>query len=95
MLNLVGSFSPAGTLTRVGQAFDELPMIATINALLFTTMELQTGQVGSAFLFFLCLKEIVTICSSTICGAADPWRWHLCRCLWFSVSATFAFLRSA
>jgi hypothetical protein len=39
------SFAQAGTLTRLGQAFDELPMIAVVNACLFTTMELQAGQV--------------------------------------------------
>ncbi len=36
----------AGTLTRLGQALDELPMIATVNALLFTTLELQAGKVS-------------------------------------------------
>ena len=39
---------PQGTLTRLGQAFDELPMIAVVNACLFTTMELQVGQVRRA-----------------------------------------------
>ena len=39
------SLAHAGTLTRLGQAFDELPMIAVVNACLFTTMELQAGQV--------------------------------------------------
>jgi hypothetical protein len=38
----------AGTLTRLGQAFDELPMIATVNACLFTTMELQIDKVHCA-----------------------------------------------
>ena len=39
------SYAHAGTLTRLGQAFDELPMIATVNACLYTTMELQAGYV--------------------------------------------------
>ncbi len=53
------SHAHAGTLTRLGQAFDELPMIATVNACLYTTMELQAGYVR-------CVSFMASIFTSTL-----------------------------
>ena len=63
------SFTQIGTLTRLGQALDELPMIATVNALLFTTLELQTGKVSHAF-FFAPLALHLSLPNLTRDGAA-------------------------
>jgi hypothetical protein len=81
-----------GTLTRLGQAFDELPMIATINACLFTTMELQIDQVPCA-VFAPTTARNRPSRSTTTKLEVELWVPLSFLYLCFSASATCVFLR--
>ena len=81
-----------GTLTRLGQAFDELPMIATVNACLFTTMELQIDQVLCAVFAPPTVRNRPSR-SATIKLEVELWVSLSFLFLCFSASATCAFLR--
>ena len=86
-------FCRLGTLTRLGQALDELPMIAVVNACLFTTMELQSGQVSRA-----CVASSARVCPSRFLSlmievAAAPWPLPSLYSLSASAFSTCVYLR--